>query len=290
MNPHFTLLGVDTPLFAFSMVPFVLVIAAGLLYGRACSVLEGRGRRIGWGQRACYYAGLALILIATETFIDPVGEHSLLSAHMLQHLLIADLPAPLLLIGIRAPLLYFFWPAPVLKSVARMRPLRAFWAWLRRPPVALGVWLLTLYVWHVPMFYEAALNHRIVHDLEHLTFTLTGVLAYWPLLDPTHHRVEGRVWKAGYVFIARIIGGVMGILITVWPSQIYHFYGSRAHAYGMSILTDQRIAGGMMMMVDSAVVLIGVTYFLVTTERGREHDDDMPESARAAYLERDAAR
>ncbi|MCW2949260.1 MAG: Cytochrome c oxidase caa3-type, assembly factor CtaG-related protein [Thermoleophilia bacterium] len=287
MNPGFDLLGVETPLFAFSAVPFVLVVAAALLYHRACSVLAGRGRHISVGQRVCYYAGLFLLLLATQTFIDPVGERSLLSAHMLQHLLIADLPAPLLLVGIRAPLLYFFWPAPVLKTVARVRPLRAIWAWLRRPAVALCVWLLTLYAWHTPYFYGAALEHRLVHDFEHLSFTLTGVLAYWPLLDPTHHRVEGRVWKAVYVFAARTVGGVLGIIITTWPTQLYGFYGSRARDYGMSVITDQRIAGGMMMMVDSAVVLIGVTYFLVTTGRGLEHADDMPESARAAYLERD---
>ncbi|MCW2973624.1 MAG: Cytochrome c oxidase caa3-type, assembly factor CtaG-related protein, partial [Thermoleophilia bacterium] len=124
---------------------------------------------------------------------------------------------------------------------------------------------------------------------------LTGVLAYWPLLDPTHHRVEGRVWKAAYVMAARVVGGVLGILITVFPRQIYTFYGSRPQAYELGdvasrVITDQRIAGGMMMMVDSAVILIGVTYFLVTTERGKEHDDDLPESVRQGYIDQhDAA-
>lgn len=285
-GPSLPLLGVDTPLLSFSAVPLLAVVAAGLLYARACSILGERGRVIPAGQRASYYAGLALIIVATQTFIDPVGEHGLLSLHMLQHLLIADLPAPLLLYGIRAPVLYFFWPRPVLVAVARMRPLRAFWGWLRRPHVALSVWLLTLYAWHLPVLYEAALTNRLVHDLEHVTFALTGVLAWWPLLDPTHQRVEGRVWKAAYVVAARMVGGVLGIILIAWPDQLYATYGDAALAYGMSTITDQQIAGGMMMLVDSVIVIVAATYFLMTIDRGTEYANDLDNPVVAEAIER----
>jgi len=284
VGPNFSFLGVDTAMFAPNAVVLVGVVGAALLYLRACAVLTERGRVIPILQRVSYLSGLAMILFATQTFVDHVGEQGLLSVHMAQHLLIADLPAPLLLYGIRAPLLYFFWPKPVLRVVARIRPLRAMWAVLRRPQVALTVWLVTLYAWHAPFFYEAALQHRLVHDLEHITFTLTGMLAWWPLLDPTHHRVEGRVWKAAYVAAARMIGGVLGILLIAWPDQIYSTYGNTARAYGMSVITDQQIAGGMMMMVDSGIIIVGVTYFLATITRGEEHRDDVPEAARLAAV------
>lgn len=286
MGPSLPILGVDTQLLSPSAVPLLGVVGAGLLYTRACSILAARGRIIPALQRASYYAGLALILLATQTFIDPVGEHALLSLHMLQHLLIADLPAPLLLYGIRAPLLYFFWPRPVLVAVARMRPLRRLWAWLRRPPVALLAWLLVLFGWHVPYMYDAALGNRAVHDLEHVMFTLTGVLAWWPLLDPTHQRVEGRIWKAGYVFAARMVGGVLGILLITWPGQVYAHYGQAARAYGISVRADQQVAGGMMMIVDTLVVIVGVTYFLATMERGAEYASDLDNPVVAAAIAR----
>jgi cytochrome c oxidase assembly factor CtaG len=190
---------------------------------------------------------------------------------------------------VRAPVLYFFWPKPVLVTVARMRPLRSFWAWLRRPHVALSTWLLTLYAWHLPPLYEAALTNRLVHDLEHVTFALTGVLAWWPLLDPTHQRVEGRVWKAAYVVAARMVGGVLGIILIAWPDQLYATYGDAALAYGMSVTTDQQVAGGMMMLVDSTIVIVAATYFLMTIDRGTEYDNDLENPVVAAAIERAAA-
>lgn len=282
MGPTLPILGVDTPLLSLSAVPLVALVAAALLYLRACSVLEARGRIVPGSQRACYFIALALIAIATQTFIDPVGEHSLLSLHMLQHLLIADIPAPLLLYGIRAPVLYFFWPRPVLVAVARMRLLRRFWAWLRRPQVALTVWLVTLFAWHTPVMYEAALTNRLVHDLEHVSFALTGVLAWWPLLDPTHQRVDGRVWKAAYVVGARMVGGVLGIILIAWPDQLYAPYGDAALAYGMSTITDQQVAGGMMMLVDTLVIILAGTFFLATIDRGAEYEDDVASATSAS--------
>lgn len=287
---EFSLLGVDTQLLSISTVPLLGVLAAALLHARACSVLATRGRIVPVAQRVSFNAGLLLILVATQTFIDPVGEHALLSLHMLQHLLIADLPAPLLLYGVRAPVLYFFWPRPVLVTVARIQPLRRFWAWLRRPPVALTVWLATLYAWHLPPMYEAALASRLVHDLEHVSFALTGVLAWWPLLDPTHQRIEGRVWKAGYVVAARMVGGVLGILLIAWPDQLYATYGNESLAYGISPLVDQQVAGGMMMIVDSLVIIVAATWFLATIDRGSERDNDLLDPAVAAAIERATAR
>lgn len=284
MGPSLPILGVDTPLLAFSMVPLLGVVAASLLYLRACAVLRDRGRVVPTSQRISWFAGLLLIVLATQTFIDPVGESSLLSLHMLQHMLIADLPAPLMLYGLRAPVLYFFWPKRVLVTVARMRLLRRFWAWLRRPQVALSVWLLTLYGWHLPFFYQLALTNRLAHDLEHVSFALTGVLAWWPLLDPTHDRVEGRVWKAAYVVTARMVGGVLGILLIAWPDQLYATYGTAAAAYGVSWRADQQVAGGIMMIVDSLVIILAATYFLATIDRGSEHDNDLDNPRVAAAI------
>ncbi len=282
----FSFFGVETQLLSLSSVPLLGVVAAALLYLRACSVLESRGRRVPMIRRVSYFTGLGMILVATQTFVDPVGEQALLSLHMLQHLLIADLPAPLLLYGARAPLLYFFWPKPVLVTAARITVLRRTWAWLIQPKVALSVWLVTLYAWHLPFMYEAAISNRLVHDLEHVSFAFTGILAWWPLMDPTHHRVEGRVWKAAYIVVARMVGGVLGIILVAWPEQIYGIYGTAAQRYGIDPLVDQQAAGGMMMIVDSLIVIGAATFFLATIERGSEHDNDLLQPEVAAAIAR----
>ena len=282
----FSFFGIDTPLLSFNSIPLIGMIGASLLYLRACSVLAGRGRVVPMAQRVSFFFGLAMIFVATETFVDPVGEEALLSLHMLQHLLIADLPAPFLLYGVRAPLLYFFWPRPILVTVARITPLRRLWSWLTQPKVALTVWLATLYAWHVPFMYEAAISNRIVHDLEHVSFAFTGVLAWWPLMDPTHHRVEGRVWKAAYIVAARMVGGVLGIILVGWPEQVYSIYGDAALRYGIDPLVDQQAAGGMMMIVDSLIIIGAATYFLATIERGSEHDNDLLQPEVAAAIAR----
>src|ERR671922_442611 len=121
-----------------------LIVAEGL-YVRALRVLGGRGVAVPRGQVACWHMGLGLQAIA---LLSPLGTlaDDLLSAHMAEHLLLADLGAPLLLVGIRNPVLVFFLPREVLVPLARSRLRRAFRV-LRRPPVAIAVYVVVLYGW-----------------------------------------------------------------------------------------------------------------------------------------------
>src|SRR5688500_13361293 len=123
-----------------SLDPGVLVGIAGaeVLYLRAIRVLRGRGVRVGRGQRALWHAGIALWLIGLVSPVDSRGD-DLLSFHMLQHLLVADLAAPLLLAGMRNPVLAFVLPRPVLVPLARARRIRSAFRMLRRPLVAIPV-------------------------------------------------------------------------------------------------------------------------------------------------------
>lgn len=249
------------------------IVAATLLYVRAVRILAARGRRVPAIQQGSFLAGIAMLLLATQTAIDTIGEQSLLSVHMAQHMLIADLPAPLLLFGVRAPLLYFFWPRPILVAAARTRPLRSLWSWLRQPRVALATWLVTLYAWHVPVAYEAALRSPVLHAAEHVTFALGAMLAWWPLMDPTHERLEGRLWKSFYVACARLAGSVLGIALIVAPRPFYDFYGSASLQYGILPRTDQQLAGTMMMAVDFVIMTVGfIAFFMLSSREGGEAD------------------
>ena len=268
--------------FSFDPLVVTALVVAATLYWRAVRVLRARGRRIPWWQQCSFACGLLLVAIATLTVIDSLGASYLLSAHMAQHLLLADLAGPLLLIGVRAPLLYFFWPRPVLVTVARIAPLRRVWTTIRRPRWSLTIWLVTLYAWHHPALYEAALRSAPIHYLEHAMFAFTGMLAWWPLLDPTHNRVVGRIWKAVYVMAARTIGGFLGIVLIVSGAQIYDFYGDNALHFGMSALTDQQLAGAMMMAVDMVVVTLGFFFFIMRIDDTPDQGDTEKPVASAA--------
>ena len=287
--------GIPIPLLVWDPIPMLMVCAAALLYARAVNILAGRGRRISGRQIASFYAGLFLILLGTVTGIDPIGEQYLLSAHMAQHLLIADLSAPLLLIGIRAPLIYFFWPKFILVPAAKNRPLRALWRWLKRPQVAMSVWMVTILVWHLPPMYEAAIANVWVHGAEHFSFAFTAMLACWPLFDPTHERLEGRIWKAFYVVGARMMGMVLGIMMVVWQRPWYPTYEHGAPAFGVNAITDQQIAGSLMMSVDFVFVTIGFLYFIAisgvmdTPGEGLVQADAVPPAPVAAHTSESAS-
>src|ERR687897_2098976 len=137
------------------MAIVVWLLLAEALYVRALRVLAGRGVRVPRGQVACWHLGLLLQAIA---LLSPLGSlaDELLSAHMAEHLLLADLGAPLLLAGLRNPVLAFFLPRGALVAVARRRRLRAAFRTLRRPPVAIPVYVAVLYGWHLTVAFEGA--------------------------------------------------------------------------------------------------------------------------------------
>ncbi len=111
---------------------------------------------------------------------------------MAEHLLLADLGAPLLLAGLRNPVLGFFLPRPVLVGLARRRRLRGAFRTLRLPLVAIPVYALVLYGWHLTFAFEGAVRNELVHGLQHASFIFAGIIVWWPALEPKRRRLHGR--------------------------------------------------------------------------------------------------
>ncbi|HET7572930.1 MAG TPA: cytochrome c oxidase assembly protein [Gaiellaceae bacterium] len=254
---------------AWSAPPAVLVpaAAAALLFVHAWLRLRRRGRAdlAGWDRLLLFAAGLAVVPAALVSPIDPLGEDDLLSMHMLQHVLIGDLGPALLVTAVRGPLLVFLLPAPVLAPFARS-PLRRLLATLLRPRVAFSLWALNLAVWHVPAFYDGVLTHPLLHDAEHACWTLAGVLVWTLLVDPGSHRrlgVGGRVALAAAMFAA---GQVLTDVLVFSFSSLYPAYHG---AYGLSAVTDQQLAG-IVMMVEQLATLATCVALLLRPGRRRD--------------------
>ena len=264
-----------------SLDPAGIALVAALIavYVRSVTVLRWRGYRVPRLQQAAWYAGIALLAIALLGPPDALSD-DLLSAHMGQHLLLADLAAPLLLVGMRSPVLQFLLPRPVLVPLARRRGLRRFFRALRRPLVALPLWVAVLYLWHFAFAFEAALESPWVHALQHYSFFATSMLVWWAVVEPKRRRTTGELWKIGDVIGMRVAGMFLGMAFILMRTQAYDWYGDRPLDHGISVLTDQQVGGGLMLLTDLVVMLGALGFFFWRAAA----DHDRAEERKAAAV------
>jgi putative membrane protein len=235
------------------VIPLIATAVAALLFLQAVVRLRRRGRSdlAGWDRVALFVAGLAVTLFALVGPLDRLADEKLLSAHMGQHVLIGDLGPALMVTALRGPLLVFFLPAPILAPLARSARVRTVLGTLLRPRIAFSLWAANLALWHVPSIYDAALRHEALHDFEHVCWMVTGVLVWTLLVDPGTHRrlsVGGRVALAAAMFAA---GQILTDVLVFTFTPLYPFYRG---AYGISAVTDQQLAG-IVMMVEQLATL-----------------------------------
>ena len=249
----------------------VWLIVVETLYVRALRILGGRGVDVPRGQIICWHLGLGLQAVA---LLPPLGTLSdeLLSAHMAEHLLLADLGAPLLLAGIRNPVLAFFLPRPALVALARRRRLRGGFRTLRRPLVAIAVYALVLYGWHLSFMFEAAVRNDLVHVAQHASFVFAGVLVWWSALEPKRRRLRGELWKIGHILGARMLGMFLGMSFVLIRQPIYTGVYSSTERHGIDALADQQTAGAMMVALDIVIMVFALAYFF--WHAAQQHDRD----------------
>lgn len=244
----------------------MLLLAAGL-YVRALGVLARRRLRVSAWQQTAWWIGWALLAIG---LLGPPGanDEQLLSLHMAQHLLIGDLAAPFLLLGVRSPLLLFYLPRPALVLLARRRALRRAFRVLRRPLVALPLYVLTVYAWHYSSLFEGAVRHPMLHAVQHGAFMAANLLLWWPVIEPQRRRMGGQLWKIGYLFAARMSTMFLGMVFLFARGVLYADVYGRGLREGIGAHADQQAAGGMMMTLDIVVLVVTVSWFfwLASTE------------------------
>jgi putative membrane protein len=264
--------------FSFDPGPIALIILLECLYLRAVRVLDGRGYEVPFWQQFAWHSGVGLMAFSLLGPLD-VWAKDLMLSHMGQHLIIADLSAPLFLIGIRSPVYAFILPKSILVPLARRKRLRAVLRWLRQPLVAIPIWIAILYGWHFRFAFQAALGNDWVHLAQHWSFMLGAVLVWWSVIEPKKRRLPGDLWKVPYLIAARTVGMFLGVSFMIMRSPAYpDYYGHSSH--GMSPLEDQQLAGGLMMSIDVIVMLLALGFFFY--RNSQEHD----EAERAERAER----
>jgi len=199
-------------------------------------------------------SGVLLMFLTLIGPLDFLGDEYLFSAHMLEHLLFYLAVPPLLLLGL---------PPDPLHSLLSVEIVARAERFLRRPIVA---WLLavgTMWLWHLPALYNAALNNEGIHTVEHLSFLVTGTIFFWPIFTPLQSHRFSPVVGAVYIFSAMSANMILGILLTYAPLGYYPTYMQSADATGLFIRTVWKLdpqsdlnLGGMFMWI-----IGGLLYF-----------------------------
>jgi putative membrane protein len=261
---------------ALQLAPLALI---GVLYARRVHALASTGQAPARWRQVSFYSGLAVILAALAGLGSPSDE--LLYAHMIEHLLLGDIAALLIVLGLSGPVL-----APVLR-IGVFERLRE----LSRPAIALPLWALDLYVWHIPALYEAALRHAGVHALEHAMFLGFGINMWMCLLGPLPTPAWfTNVWRLLYIVGVRLTGAVLGNVFLWSGTVFYPFYRHGDSLHGISPLADQSVAGAIMMVEESLLTIGLFCWLFLRVARESEQRQELLDYARAHNLELSEAR
>jgi putative membrane protein len=233
----------------------------GTLYCRRAQTLSRRGRPVSRLRLAAFAAGLLTLFLALESPIDTIGEERLFSVHMFQHLLLGDVGALLLVLGLDGRLL-----RPLL-SVRLVHRLRA----LAHPLVSLPLWAVNFCAWHLPVLFDAALRNGGIHALQHTSFVALGMLMWAGLLEPLPGPAWFTApWKIPYVLAMWLVMLVLS-QVFIWSNHVYYSpYAHDATLWGLSHLADQKAGGGVMLVESAFTMLPALVWVLLQVLRESE--------------------
>ncbi|MGA2929277.1 MAG: cytochrome c oxidase assembly protein [Solirubrobacteraceae bacterium] len=233
------------------IVPSVVVLLCWIPYRARAQSLALEQRTVATWRQACYAAGLLVLALALSYPVDRLADQ-LLVAHMAEHLLIGDIASLLIVLGLTGPLL-----APVLRTryIGRLRV-------LTHPVVAVTLWAVNFYAWHLPGLYQAALRHDTIHALQHASFLAFGIAMWMGLLGP----LPKPAWFSNaarliYIIVVRLAGTVLANVMIFSGTVLYPIYRASDAHWHISPMGDQIAAAGLM-MVEESLLTIGLFCWL----------------------------
>jgi putative membrane protein len=248
------------------LAPIAVIAVA---YAVRARTLARRGQPVPGWRVALFALGIALLVIAVASPIAEIGETELFSFHMTQHLLLGDLAPLCILAGLTGPLLR---PILALPGVMRLRV-------LANPLVAFPIWAANLVLWHVPVLYEAAVEHSGFHALEHIAFFSAGIVLWLPILE-TLPAPEwfGTGAKLGYIVGVRLVATILGNVFVWGGSAFYDVYDTGNDYLGLSPEADQSLAGSLMMLEGSLVTIVALAWLFLRMAQEGEVRQELIES------------
>ena len=249
---------------------------AAILYARRTATLRSQGRPVAPWRQGCFAAGLTLAT-AGVVLLGELGDERF-AAHMAEHLLLADVGALLLVLGLTGPVLQ-----PLLRRAGWLRA-------LGHPVVGFTLWAVNLFAWHVPALHEAAVESAAVHALQHALFTGCAVAVWLPLFGPLPQPAWfGNFAKLVFIIGVRLTGALLANILLWADEPLYDVYTVA------DPLNDQQVAAGLMMVEGSILTLILFGWLFLRAARESEEAQRLielgaePERARRAAAARRGA-
>jgi cytochrome c oxidase assembly factor CtaG len=260
-------LAIESILAEWSLPP-LLTIAVVLT---ACAYLRGwlairktRAAQFTVLRLNCFLLGLAVLWLAVASPLDDFAD-ALLSAHMVQHLLLMSVVPPLLLLGWPVVPLLRGMPAwilkPVLGPLLRLAVLRRLGRWLISPPVAWIAMNLTFLGWHIPAAYDFALQHEYWHDFEHVCFLASSSAFWWCVIQPWPTQSRRKSWGLlVYLLSADLVNTALSAFLAFCDWPVYSYYLTQPNPFHVSPLSDQILGAVIMWVAGSFVFLAPATW------------------------------
>ena len=252
-----------------------LVATCALYFGGVRGLRAAAGRE-GVAPRprvAAFSAGALALFVALASPLDPLGE-VLFSAHMVQHLILVLVAAPLLVLGAPERVALWVFPLSVRKRIGGWgHDLARVLGPLARPVPAVTVATVTLWAWHAPFLYDLAIEHGGLHAIEHASFLATALLFWWTLLRIRTRRADRENGvRLLALFAMAVQGSLLGALITLAATPLYESHRAIGPAWGVEPLVDQQLAG-LLMWVPPAALYLGVAAWLFVRLLGSVADE-----------------
>jgi cytochrome c oxidase assembly factor CtaG len=207
-----------------------------------------------------FLGGLIILWLALGPPMDDFAD-AMLSAHMVEHLILMSVVPPLLLYGLPVVPLLRGLPVTsrryVVGPLLRLSYLRAFGRWIVNPVVAWIAMNLTFLAWHIPSAYDFALLHEGWHAFEHLCFLVTAILFWWCILRPWPAAVSHDNWGIlFYLISADLVNTLLSAFLAFCNRSVYSYYIDRTNPFGFSLLEDQVLGAAIMWVIGSLAFLI----------------------------------
>jgi len=245
------------------LAPVVFALVATAVFAQAFARVRRRDpAQAPWSRALVFGCGLAVMAVPLVSPLNVAGERYLLSAHMLEHVFLADAGAALLVLSVRGAISRSLLPRPA------PAPLPAIGAFVLRPAVTLAVWAAVVAVWHIPSVYDRALTHPALHAGEHLSFVLAGLLAWTQLIDPTGSGRLGITGRLAFTVAMFFAGQLLSDALVFSFHAYYPAYADRpGRLFGISPLTDQRLAG--IVMAAEQLLTLGTCFVVLLLQLRR---------------------
>jgi putative membrane protein len=210
-----------------------------------------------------FLGGLGLLWLVVASPLDGFAD-ALLTAHMIEHLLLMSAIPMLLIYGLPVVPLLRGLPLPLLRWVAapllRAKILRRVGEWILTPAIAWLAMNITYLWWHVPAAYDLALGNETAHGLEHLCFLLTSLLFWWYILRPWPARQRDNEWgMLVYLALGDVVMTLLSAFLAFCNRPVYAYYVQHPNPFGIAVITDQELGAVVMWVLGSFAYLLPAT-------------------------------